>query len=122
MPRKNSETRTREEWQRVVTQESVAIPAAPTSAESHPNTVAKARDRLAPDREQDRHDFVEYARTLGWSPERTAQELGHDVSTVKAWMSRNPELNRRIPSVPFNKMRRLAREKGFDSLGKLRIA
>jgi hypothetical protein len=83
---------------------------------------APQRKRLDPEREQDRKDFLAFRNSLGWSQQRTGYELGADRCTVQGWEHPDPEKNRRIPSVAFNKMRRFARDAGFDSRGKLRVA
>lgn len=75
---------------------------------------------LDPVEEQTRRAFVAFRHAHGWSRLRTSIELGCARSTIEAWEHASPEKHQRIPAAPFEVMRRLAAELGYDSLGKLK--
>lgn len=81
----------------------------------------KVRD-VSPADDETRKSFMAFRHALGWSQLRTALELGVARSTVEDWESPHAHRNCRIPATAFNFMRRLAREQGCDSLGRMKIA
>lgn len=85
-------------------------------------TEPRRRERLEPERELDRSDFLRFRHSLEWSQEETAAFLSVSRCTVEAWETPDARRNRRIPSVAFNKLRRRARDAGFDSRGRMKTA
>lgn len=82
----------------------------------------EAGQRLDPEEETLRVAFMAFRHALSWSRRRAAFELSVARSTIEAWEHREPKKHQRIPAAPFEKMRRLASEKGLDSCGRMRAA